>query len=104
MNGWEKGNVWFYYDSQAGHERPGVIVGSEEGEQDVLLAKLTTHSPRNFFDHQLEFWQEYGLKKPSIVRCTDLMYIKKSELKFRVAKVDRELAEIKNKIAMYILK
>ncbi|WP_244182591.1 type II toxin-antitoxin system PemK/MazF family toxin [Geobacillus thermocatenulatus] len=69
-----KGEIWIYLDTESSKKRPGVIIGcgATIADIDVTIAKVTSQQPRNEFDVPIEHWQEAGLIKPSVVRCTKL--------------------------------
>lgn len=100
-----KGEVWLYQDMDVNKIRPCVIVGNRkhEKDEDVVIAKITSHLPRNEFDIALKFWKEAGIKNPSTVRCSKLFTIKESELRFKIGEIDAELDKIKLTIAKYIM-
>lgn len=54
----------------------------------MTVAKVTTQEPRNEFDIFIENWEEIGLNKPSVVRCTKLSTFSKEDLIFRAATLD----------------
>ena len=55
---------------RAGKRRPGVVLAGDTS--DLLLARITTHEPRDSFDVQLDDWTIAGLPKPSTVRLMKL--------------------------------
>lgn len=101
----KKGEVWLYKDMDVEKTRPCVIVGNRmhERDSDVVIAKITSHPPRNEFDVPLKFWKEYGIRNASTVRCAKLFTIKEEDLMFKVADIDIELDSIKLAIARYIM-
>ncbi len=55
-------------------QRPVVIVGNELAlDIDVIIVPVTSQKPRNQFDIVLEYWEEAGLLKPSVVRTPKLL-------------------------------
>lgn len=50
--------------------RPGVVLAGDAS--DVLLARITTHEPRDSFDVLLVDWTAVGLPRPSTVRLMKL--------------------------------
>jgi mRNA interferase MazF len=62
-----------FSDLQTYKRRPGLVLVS--GEIDLLLARLTTHSPRESSDVALKHWSEAGLPRASTVRLTKLVTI-----------------------------
>jgi hypothetical protein len=58
---------------QGRKRRPGVVLASDS--QDLPLARLTTHPPRDAFDVALHNWAACGLPKPSTARLIKLIAI-----------------------------
>ena len=58
---------------QGRKRRPGVVLAIDS--TDLLLARITTHEPRDQFDVSLEGWAEIGLPKPSTARLVKLVSI-----------------------------
>ena len=57
-----------FSDFQNLKRRPGlVLIG---GEVDLLVARITTHPPRDPSDVPLKHWTEIGLPRASTVRLT----------------------------------
>jgi mRNA interferase MazF len=62
-----------FSDFQNFKRRPGlVLVG---GEADLLVARVTAHSPREPSDVALKHWSEIGLPRASTIRLTKLVTI-----------------------------
>jgi mRNA interferase MazF len=59
-----------FTDMQGRKRRPGVVLAGDTS--DLLLARITTHEPRDSFDVQLDDWTIAGLPKPSTVRLMKL--------------------------------
>jgi hypothetical protein len=59
-----------FTDMQGRKRRPGVVLAIDS--TDLLLARITTHVPRDQFDVSLEGWAAIGLPKPSAVRLVKL--------------------------------
>jgi len=100
-----KGEVWLYQDLDVNKIRPCVVVGNRKFERDtdVVIAKITSHPPRNEYDLFLNFWKEYGIKQESSVRCSKLFTIKEENLIAKVGEITTEFDSIKLKIAKYIM-
>jgi mRNA interferase MazF len=60
-----------FTDMQGRKRRPGVVLAVDSN--DLLLARITTHEPRDPFDVSLEDWTAIGLPKPSTVRLLKLV-------------------------------
>ena len=62
-----------FTDMQGRKRRPGVVLAIDS--TDLLLARITTHEPRDQFDVPLQGWAEIGLPKPSTARLVKLVSI-----------------------------
>ncbi|MBI4325522.1 MAG: type II toxin-antitoxin system PemK/MazF family toxin [Chloroflexi bacterium] len=62
-----------FSDLQTRKRRPGLVLVS--GDIDLLVARLTTHPPREPSDVFLKRWSEIGLPRASTVRLTKLATI-----------------------------
>lgn len=81
-----QGEVWLadvvFKGTRQTKQRPVVIVGNELAlDIDVIIAPVTSQKPRNQFDIVLEYWEEAGLLKPSVVRTSKISSIHGKELK-----------------------
>ena len=59
-----------FSDLQGQKRRPGLVLAADD--HDVLLARLTTHPPRDSSDVALQHWAAIGLPRASTVRLTKL--------------------------------
>jgi len=70
MTGYRVGDVvsveFPFTDMQGRKRRPGVVLAVDAS--DILLARVTTHEPRDTFDVPLMGWAAVGLPRPSTVR------------------------------------
>ncbi|WP_099355035.1 type II toxin-antitoxin system PemK/MazF family toxin [Fredinandcohnia onubensis] len=96
----KRGEVWII--ELNGKRRPVVIVSNDNVivELDQLIATITSQMARNEFDVVIEYWEEAGLAKPSIVRCSKLNTVHFKELLFKIGKLhehdlDRVLTAIR---------
>jgi mRNA interferase MazF len=62
-----------FTDMQGRKRRPGVVLARDTN--DLLLARITTHPPRDSFDIPLADWFKIGLPKPSTARLLKLVTI-----------------------------
>ena len=62
-----------FSDFQTYKRRPGLVLAG--GEMDLLVARLTTHPPREPSDVALTRWSEIGLPRASTIRLTKLVTI-----------------------------
>ena len=65
--------VFPFSDLQGQKRRLGLVLADEVN--DVLLARLTTHAPRQVSDVALQHWATIGLPRSSTVRLTKLVTI-----------------------------
>ena len=62
-----------FSDLQIHKRRPGLVLIT--GDPDLVLARVTTHPPRDASDVALLRWSEAGLPRSSTVRLTKLVTI-----------------------------
>jgi mRNA-degrading endonuclease toxin of MazEF toxin-antitoxin module len=60
---------------------------------DALLARLTTHAPRDSGEVSLRHWAESGLPKPSTIRLTKLAAVDRRLIHHRIGRLQPEDAE-----------
>ena len=95
MTTYRKGDVLLvafpFVDEGQNKRRPAMVV-ADTGDQDVLLARVTTQKSRDKFDLVLTDWRAAGLLAASVVRLHKLATINKSLVQRqlgRLADVDR---------------
>jgi mRNA interferase MazF len=62
-----------FLDFQTSKRRPGLVLVA--GEMDLLIARLTTHPPRELSDVAMKRWSEIGLPRASTIRMAKLVMI-----------------------------
>ena len=81
---WDIGiaNMPFQENREITKKRPVLILGEDIAV--ILSFKITTHEPRYKFpgEYQIMDWKGAGLKKPSVVRCSDLIELTTPPFKF----------------------
>ena len=97
------GDVCLTYEG--GKKRPVVIVNNGLGiDIDVSVARVTSKSKRNQFDIELKYWQEAGLNKPSVVRCSKINTIPAGRELLRIGHLHPEdLMAIREAVTLYIV-
>ena len=98
----KRGEVWTV--ELNGKRRPVVIVSNDNVvvELDHLIATVTSQDVRNEFDVVIENWEEAGLDKPSIVRCSKLNTVHFKELLFKIGKLhEHDLEKVLTTIRNY---
>jgi mRNA interferase MazF len=68
-----------FTDSSQTKPRP-VIVLIDTGDEDFLVARVTSQEAHSKFDVVLSEWEEAGLKLPSIVRAHKLVTLHKNRI------------------------
>jgi mRNA interferase MazF len=85
------GDFWvaeiIFTDGSATKKRPVLILWLDA--QDVVVAAVTSASPRSTTDIALQNWQQSGLRVPSTVRLVRLDCLEKSLLIARIGSVSR---------------
>lgn len=73
-------------------------------ELDHLIGTMTSQQARNEFDVVIEYWEEAGLDKPSVVRCSKLNTLHYKELLFKIGKLhESDLERVLTAIRNYFL-
>lgn len=75
-----------FTDEEAGKRRPALLL-IDVGDDDVVVARITTHATRTRFDIEIKKWQQAGLKAASFIRLHKLATLEK-EL------IDRKLGKL----------
>jgi mRNA interferase MazF len=85
-------SVAFPFSDLLGRKRrPGLVLALDT--QDALLARLTTHPPRDVRDTALRLWAEAGLPRPSTVRLTKLATVDRRLVHHRIGRLQQEDAQ-----------
>lgn len=98
----KRGEIWFL--ELNGKKRPVVIISNDNivVELDRLVATVTSQEARNEFDVVLENWEQAGLDKPSVVRCSKINTVHYKELLFKIGKLqEQDLERVLKTIRSY---
>jgi mRNA interferase MazF len=76
-----------YTDLQSRKRRPAVVL-VDAGDEDVLVAKITTKAYHSAYDLTLDHWREAGLLAPSVVRIHKLLAVEKNHVVQRAGMLD----------------
>jgi mRNA interferase MazF len=90
MTTYRKGDVLlvaFPFVNEGQSKRRPAIVVADTGDQDVLLARVTTQKSRDEFDLELGDWSSAGLLAPSVVRLHKLATINKSLIQRKLGRL-----------------
>ena len=75
-----------FSDSSRGRRRPALIL-LDAGDEDIIVARITSQSQGSPFDFELKEWQASGLRVPSWVRAHKLATLRKSLVERRLGKL-----------------
>jgi mRNA interferase MazF len=75
-----------FADAAQSKQRPAIVV-SDQGDQDVLVARVTMHLGRSAFDVALADWKPAGLLVASSVRADKLATIGKKNVLRRLGRI-----------------
>lgn len=67
-----------FFTTQLGLKKRPVLVMHDGGDNDLLVAPVTSQSGRSVDDIRLHDWKQAGLRLPSIARLNKLATIEKS--------------------------
>jgi mRNA interferase MazF len=80
--------VAFPFTGGGQKQRPALVL-ADTGDQDVLLARITTQSALGQYDVPISGWQAAGLLAPSVVRLHKLATIDKRLCRRRLGALPR---------------
>ncbi len=69
-------NTYPYPDASGGKKRPAVVL-ADTGDDDILVARVTSEVPRNSYDVPLKRWKDHGLLLPSCARVAKMATLHK---------------------------
>jgi len=75
-----------FSDRSRGRRRPALIL-LDVGDEDILVARITSQSQSSRFDFELKQWQASGLRGLSWVRLHKLATLQKSLVERRLGKL-----------------
>jgi mRNA interferase MazF len=66
-----------FSDTATSKRRPALVL-LDTGDDDIVVARITSQAPQTKFDLQIREWQSAGLMLPSVVRIHKLATLQKS--------------------------
>lgn len=69
-------NAFPYSDQVQTKKRPSLVL-ADTGDQDILVARVTSEDPRDNYDISLSSWKENGLLFPSSIRLSKIATLSK---------------------------
>ena len=68
----------FFYSDGSGFKKRPALVLVDHGDQDILVARVTSEEPRSDEDMPILRWKESGLLLPSTARLSKMASLSKS--------------------------
>lgn len=68
-------------------KRPALVL-ADIGDQDILVARVTSEDSRNEYDLYLKHWGDYGLLLPSCVRVSKIATLDKNLVIKKIGKIE----------------
>lgn len=94
--------AWMVFSDGRGTKRRPVLVVCDFGDDDLLVAPITSQPARTAADVVLADWQGAGLKLPSIVRTEKLATIAKMSVARKLGALpSKELARVREAFASF---
>jgi len=90
MTRFEPGEVLllaFPFADESGHKRRPAVVVLDAGDQDVLVARVTSQPHSTPFDLHIAGWQGAGLLGPSVIRLHKLATVAKGSVTRRIGEL-----------------
>lgn len=88
-----------FTDTQDIKRRPALVL-IDVGDNDVVVARITTQNTRARFDVEIKKWQEAGLKAASVIRLDKLVTLEKKLIDRKLGRLsveDWKIVQIKLK-------
>lgn len=73
-------------DRSASKQRPTLVI-LDTGDDDVMVAPITSQGTRSNFDVEVDDWEEAGLKIPSFIRIGKLSTVDKVFVRHQLGKL-----------------
>ena len=79
-------NAYPFSDLSGVKKRPALVV-ADIGDEDVLVARITSEEPRDAHDVSLERWKDFGLALPSTARISKIATLSKRLVSRKMGKL-----------------
>ncbi len=87
MNAYRPGDVvllvYPFTSGEGAKKRPALVL-LDTGDDDVVVARITSQAPRDEFDVELAQWQQAGLPVRSVARVHKLLTVEKTLIQRRL--------------------
>lgn len=91
MTPYELGDVvllrMFPFSNLDDSKRRPALVLADTGDQDVLVARITSENVRDSYDLKLDRWKEFGLLLPSCIRLSKMAALGKRLVLRKLGKI-----------------
>ncbi len=91
MNNYQSGEIiliqFVFSDTQQMKRRPGLVL-LDTGDQDIMVAKITSRLYYTKFDFIIQEWQKAGLLRPSTARLDKINTLSKSLINRPLGKLE----------------
>ena len=77
----------FPFADAAGARRRPALVLLDTGDEDIVVARVTSQPLRTSFDVELVGWQQAGLRLPSVIRLDKLATLEKRLVERRLGRL-----------------
>jgi mRNA interferase MazF len=89
--------VTFPFGSAQGAKRRPALVLLDIGDDDIVVARVTSQAKRSAYDVELQDWQQAGLLLPSIARLNKLATLEKRMVERRLGRLTaRDWTQVRN--------
>ena len=78
-----------FTDAEGARRRPSLLL-VDTGDEDIVVARITSQAPRDAHDLRIEKWQSAGLLLPSVVRVHKLATLERGLVHTGLGRLDEE--------------
>ncbi|XWK87456.1 MAG: type II toxin-antitoxin system PemK/MazF family toxin [Phormidium sp.] len=81
MSNYQSGEVvlitFMFTGATESKRRPGLVI-LDTGDEDIIVARITSQTAKTVFDVEIVEWQQAGLRLPSVVRLHKINTLEKA--------------------------
>ncbi len=71
-------------------KRPALVILDTE-DNDIIICRITSKLYKTEFDFEIENWEKYGLRLPSVIRLHKIASLEKNIIEQKIGKINEEL-------------
>jgi mRNA interferase MazF len=87
-----------FADGVSSKRRPALVL-LDTGDEDIIVARITSQSTKMIFDVELTEWEKAGLRLPSFVRVNKVATLEKKLVERKLGEIPTDdWAKVRNKI------